>query len=63
MDDKDIKIKELEEEIEVLKQRLNKYTNPERIKKYKEKNREKVLEYAREYQRKRYHEKKNSNKI
>ncbi len=55
--DKDSKIEMLEQEIELLKHKLKKYTNPDRNKKYQEKNKDKILEYAKNYQ-KRYYEKK-----
>lgn len=52
------KITLLEQENSQLKERLKKYTNPERQKKYKEKNREKILEYAKEYQKAHYQKRK-----
>jgi hypothetical protein len=43
----------LKEQIEILKQQLSKYTNPQRIKQYQERNKDKIKEYH-----KRYYEKK-----
>ena len=56
--DKDTKIEMLEKENEILKQQLSKYTNPDRNKQYQERNKEKILEYAKEYQKKYYEKKK-----
>jgi TRAP-type mannitol/chloroaromatic compound transport system substrate-binding protein len=56
------KIKLLEHENEILKQQLNKYTNPLRTKQYKERNKDKIQEYQKEYQKK-YYEKKQLEKI
>jgi len=57
-------IEKLRKENELLKQQLEetqshlqKYTNPQRQKKYKEQNKDKILQYAKEYQ-KQYYEKK-----
>jgi hypothetical protein len=57
--DKDSKIKELEEKVEHLEQelqdtkaRLQKYTFNDSHKTYKEKNKEKILEYAKQYYQK-----------
>ena len=59
------KITLLEQEIESLKLQLSetqihlqKYTNPQRQRKYQDKNKDKILEYAREYQKKQYQKKK-----
>ncbi len=59
------KITLLEQEIVSLKQQLSdtqihlqKYTNPQRQRKYQDKNKDKILEYAREYQKKQYQKKK-----
>lgn len=49
---KDLEISTLKLEIESLKERLKKYTNPQRQKKYQENNKEKIIEYAKEYQKK-----------
>lgn len=61
----EIEIENLKKEIEVLKQQLldtqihlQKYTNPQRQKKYQEKNKDKILEYAKEYQKTYYQKKK-----
>jgi hypothetical protein len=55
-EDKDLKIKLLEEEIEQLKLQLSKYTNPQRYKEYYEKNKDIINEkkriYAKEYYKK-----------
>lgn len=58
MDEKDKKIELLEKEITELKERLKKYTNPDRVKKYQKRNKEHVLDYAREYSKKYYENKK-----
>lgn len=57
--DKDQKIKSLNDEIVILKQqlmetqeRLKKYTFTESNKKYKERNKEKINEYAKQYYQK-----------
>jgi len=51
-----IKLKELlddrEKQIEELKMKLKKYTNPQRNKKYYEKNKDKLLEKSKEYHEK-----------
>jgi len=47
--DKDDKIKSLEEENLQLKERLSKYTNPQRQKKYYEENKEKIIAHNAEY--------------
>lgn len=59
------KITLLEQEITSLKQQLSdtqihlqKYTNPQRQRKYQDKNKDKILEYTREYQKKQYQKKK-----
>lgn len=59
--DKDTQIEMLKDKLEKiknenleLKTRLNKYTNNEGHKKYKEQNKEKIQEYQREYQKKYY---------
>ena len=49
MDNKDAKIAALEGEIEILKSKLEKYTNNERHRKYYEKNKERVKENAKQY--------------
>ena len=61
----EIEIENIKKEIEVLKQQLldtqihlQKYTNPQRQKKYQEKNKDKILEYAKEYQKTYYQKKK-----
>lgn len=46
------KIKNLEKELQDTKIHLQKYTNPQRHKKYQEKNKEKIQEYAKEYSKK-----------
>jgi hypothetical protein len=52
------KIKNLEKELQDTKIHLQKYTNPQRHKKYQEKNKEKIQEYAKEYSKKYYEKKK-----
>jgi len=42
----------LKEENELLKQRLKKYTNPDTVKRYYQKNREKEIKRVQEYQKK-----------
>jgi hypothetical protein len=42
----------LKEENELLKQQLKKYTNPDTVKRYYQKNREKEIKRVREYQKK-----------
>jgi hypothetical protein len=49
MDNRDEKITALEAEIERLKNKLEKYTNNERHRKYYEKNKERVKENAKQY--------------
>lgn len=56
--DKDKQIELLQKENEQLKQQLSKYTNPDRNKKYQERNKDKILEYAKEYSKKYYEKKK-----
>lgn len=51
-------IESLRKENEMLKQQLNKYTNPPSYKKYYEANKEKINEKRREYAREYYHKKK-----
>lgn len=60
MDEKYKKIELLEKEITELKERLKKYTNPDRVKEYQKRNKERVLYYAREYSKKYYENKKNN---
>jgi hypothetical protein len=62
-------IENLKKENEILKQQLldtqnhlQKYTNPQRQRKYQEKNKDKILEYAKDYQ-KTYYQKKKLEKI
>uniref|UniRef100_A0A6C0DC95 Uncharacterized protein n=1 Tax=viral metagenome TaxID=1070528 RepID=A0A6C0DC95_9ZZZZ len=49
MDNRDEKIAALEGEIKILKNKLEKYTNNERHRKYYEKNKERVKENAKQY--------------
>jgi len=57
--DKDQEIALLKNEILLLKEQVSKYTNPARIKKYQENNKEKLQEYRKEYYKKYYQDKKN----
>ena len=56
--EKDKEIKVLKEEIIQLKEQLSKYTNPERNKKYQERNKDKIQEYRKENYKKYYERKK-----
>ena len=52
------KIQLLEQENQILKQQLSKYTNPLRTRQYQERNKDKIQEYQKEYQKKYYKKKK-----
>lgn len=51
----------LKKQLEETQSHLQKYTYNNSHKKYKEKNKDKILEYAREYSKKVYEKKKNEN--